>query len=139
MARFGRLAFGDPHRPDRRVLEGPLEFDGEQPIVQLSPPHLDAIGEAEAPLEAPRRDTPVEIIARTVFRLLAAYDQLAALDGDGKLIDAEARDGERDAKRASRAVALRQELDIVRRVPASGALTKRGKPLSGPLPSQISP
>ena len=97
-------------------LSGPLEFDGEQPIVQLSSSHLDPIGEAEAPLEAPRRDTPVEIVARTVFRLLAAYDQLAALDGDGKLIDAEARDGERDAKRASRAVALRQELDIVRRV-----------------------
>ena len=58
--------------------------------MQLSSPHFDAVGEAEAPLEAPRRDTAVEIIARTVLGLLAAYDQLAALDGDGKLIDATA-------------------------------------------------
>src|SRR5688572_11207344 len=114
--RLGRRAIGDPHRLDRRVFRGPLEFDGEKSIMQLSSPHFDAVGEAEAPLEAPRGDTPVEIIARRVVRLLAAYDQLAALYGDGKLIHAEARDGERDAKRASRTVALRQKLDIVRRV-----------------------
>jgi hypothetical protein len=116
VAWLGRLAIGDPHRLDRRILDGPLEFDGEQPIVQLRFPHLDPVSKAEAPLEAPRRDAAVEIIACLVVHLLAAYDQLAALDGDGKLIDAEARDGERDAKRASRAVALRQKLDIVRRV-----------------------
>src|SRR6187200_3149613 len=74
-SRLGRLAIGDPYGLDRRVLRGPLEFDGEQSIVQLSSPHFDAVGEAEAPLEAPRRDTPVEIIARTIVRLLAAYDQ----------------------------------------------------------------
>ena len=75
--------------------------------MQFRLAHLDAVGEPEAPLEPPRRDTAVEVVARPLVRLLAAYDQLAALDGDGKLIDAEARDGKRDAKRARAAVAPR--------------------------------
>jgi hypothetical protein len=84
--------------------------------MQLCLTHLNSFGESEGPLEASRGDTSVEIVALPILGLLAAYDQLAVLDGDGKLLDAEARDGERDAKRASRAVALRQKLDIVRRV-----------------------
>jgi hypothetical protein len=57
--------------------------------VQFGLAYLDTVGEPEAALEPPRGDAPVDIIAGPLIRLLAAYDQLAALDGDGKLIDAE--------------------------------------------------
>jgi hypothetical protein len=81
-------------------------------IVQLSLAHLEPVGEPEAPLETSRRD-PVKIITDPLFQLLAADDQLAVLEGDRKLIDTEASDGERDAKHISCAVPLRQDLNVV--------------------------
>ena len=82
-------------------------------------------------LNLPRRDAPVDVVAGPLIRLLAAYDQLAALDGDGKLIDAEARDGKRNAKRAWASVLPGQQLDIVGRVAGLRCSDEPGKPTAG--------
>jgi hypothetical protein len=121
-----------PHCLDRRLLDRPLKLEGEQAIVQLSLADLDPVGEPETPLEMSRSDAPVKIIVGALFQLLAADDQLAVLDGDRKLIDAEASDGERDAKHVSCGVTLRQDLNVVGRVTSLGPSDEVGKRTVGP-------
>jgi hypothetical protein len=78
-----------------------------------------------------RRAATRRYIALALLQLLTADHKLTILHRDGKLIDAEACDGERDTQRAS-AIALRQGLDIVGRVASIRRLDESRMPTVAP-------
>ena len=71
----------DLDRPDPALGRRPRQIHVQEPIVERSPQHLQALGEDEAALELPRGNAAVEKDpALVVFGLTAANDELSILD-----------------------------------------------------------
>src|SRR5690242_13195436 len=86
-------------------------------MFQLRAGDFDPFGENEGALKLACGDAAMKERFAVCLNLLAADQELAALNGDVQLFLREARDGQRDAKKV-----FARLLDVVGRIPISGAL-----------------
>lgn len=111
--------FDAANLPDRLQAD---EIDHEKAIVQIRGLHLHAVRQNKRALKLPRRDAPIEKLARFIVGLSAANGELIVLKRHFDLVSRETGHRERDAQALDARAILADPLDIIGRVAVRASL-----------------